>query len=362
MRKMRTVLASFAAFSLVLAACGDDDDSAESDTGTAETGAATSPPRRVATPPPPRRWRHCHRRDGRRHRHRRNGWRHGHCRAGHRPHVPHDHPLRQRSLLVGRPSRHGRRVEDLGVECVWMESVNDPGVQVRLIEQAVAEGSDGIASALASPDQLIPPLQAAVAAGIPVITLNSGSNDYQSIGALGHVGQTEFIAGQAPVSGSTTWVRPRSCADVRKSRTWRSRSAATASPTRSRVKWSPSSSASTPTRPSSRTRSPRRSPPTRHRRLHGHRPGHRHVRPQRRDRRRQGAGGHRRLRHHAGDHRGHFGRDDRLTIDQQQYLQGYLPILLYLYVTNLNTPAAVSRSSPARASSTSRTPTRSRRS
>ena len=86
--------------------------------------------------------------------------------------------------------------EDLGVTVVWMPSNNDPGVQVQLIEQAVGEGSDGIASALASPDQLIPPLQAAVAAGIPVITLNSGSNDYQEIGAITHVGQTEFIAGQ----------------------------------------------------------------------------------------------------------------------------------------------------------------------
>ena len=86
--------------------------------------------------------------------------------------------------------------EDLGVECIWLGSNNDPGVQVQLIEQAVSEGSDGIASALASPDQLIAPLQAAVADGIPVITLNSGSNDYQEIGALTHVGQTEFIAGQ----------------------------------------------------------------------------------------------------------------------------------------------------------------------
>ena len=86
--------------------------------------------------------------------------------------------------------------EDLGVNVVWLESVNDPGVQVQLIEQAVAEGSDGIAASLPSPDQLIAPLQAAVAAGIPVITLNSGSNDYASIGALTHVGQTEFIAGE----------------------------------------------------------------------------------------------------------------------------------------------------------------------
>ena len=84
---------------------------------------------------------------------------------------------------------------DLGVDVVWLGSNNDPGVQVQMIEQAVSEGSDGIASALASPDQLIGPLQAAVGAGIPVITLNSGVNDYQTIGALTHVGQTELIAG-----------------------------------------------------------------------------------------------------------------------------------------------------------------------
>jgi len=85
---------------------------------------------------------------------------------------------------------------DLGVDCVWAESVNDPGVQVQLIDTAIAEGVDGIAASLPSPDQLIGPLQDAVGQGIPVITLNSGSNDYQEIGALTHVGQTEFIAGQ----------------------------------------------------------------------------------------------------------------------------------------------------------------------
>ncbi len=85
--------------------------------------------------------------------------------------------------------------EDLGVNAVWLESVNDPGVQVQLIEQAISEGSDGIAASLPSPDQLVGPLQGAVAAGIPVITLNSGVNDYQEIGALTHVGQTEVIAG-----------------------------------------------------------------------------------------------------------------------------------------------------------------------
>jgi len=84
----------------------------------------------------------------------------------------------------------------VGVELVWQGSNNDPGVQASDIEAAIAAGSDGIAASLPSPDQLIPPLQAAVAAGIPVYTINSGVNDYQAIGATTHVGQTEFIAGQ----------------------------------------------------------------------------------------------------------------------------------------------------------------------
>ncbi|MDP9463833.1 MAG: sugar ABC transporter substrate-binding protein [Actinomycetota bacterium] len=84
---------------------------------------------------------------------------------------------------------------DLGITVVWAASNNDPAKQVQLVDAAVAEGANGIASSLPSPDQLVGPLQAAVEAGIPVITLNSGVNDYQDIGALTHVGQTEVIAG-----------------------------------------------------------------------------------------------------------------------------------------------------------------------
>jgi simple sugar transport system substrate-binding protein len=86
--------------------------------------------------------------------------------------------------------------EDVGVNCVWQGSVNDPGVQVQLIESAIAEGSSGIASSRPSPDQLVGPLQEAVAGGIPVVTLNSGLNDWQDIGAITHIGQDEIIAGR----------------------------------------------------------------------------------------------------------------------------------------------------------------------
>lgn len=87
--------------------------------------------------------------------------------------------------------------EDLGVTCVWVPGNNDANVMVQGIEGAIGEGTDGIAASLPDPAALVPALQAAVADGIPVVTLNSGANDYQEIGALTHVGQTEFIAGQA---------------------------------------------------------------------------------------------------------------------------------------------------------------------
>ena len=84
----------------------------------------------------------------------------------------------------------------VGVTLVWQGSNNDPAVQASDIDAAVAAGADGIAASLPSPDQLIPGLQAAVESGIPVYTLNSGVNDYQTIGATTHVGQTEIIAGE----------------------------------------------------------------------------------------------------------------------------------------------------------------------
>lgn len=86
---------------------------------------------------------------------------------------------------------------DLSVNCVWAPGVNDANQMVQDIEGALGEGSDGIAASLPDPSALVPALQGAVSAGTPVVTLNSGANDYQEIGALTHVGQTEFIAGQA---------------------------------------------------------------------------------------------------------------------------------------------------------------------
>jgi len=49
---------------------------------------------------------------------------------------------------------------------------------------------------LPDPDALGPAIKAAVAAGVPVITMNSGLESSASLGALMHVGQPELLAGQ----------------------------------------------------------------------------------------------------------------------------------------------------------------------
>jgi simple sugar transport system substrate-binding protein len=66
----------------------------------------------------------------------------------------------------------------------------------RIIEQAAASNADGIISTIADFDVLKGPLEDAVARGIPVITINSGTIEQsKEIGALLHVGQPEYDAG-----------------------------------------------------------------------------------------------------------------------------------------------------------------------
>jgi simple sugar transport system substrate-binding protein len=60
----------------------------------------------------------------------------------------------------------------------------------------VTEGVDGLAVSAPNPDAIRDAVKTATDAGIPVITLNSGAEESQSLGAITHVGQTETIAGE----------------------------------------------------------------------------------------------------------------------------------------------------------------------
>jgi len=69
--------------------------------------------------------------------------------------------------------------------------------QAQLVQAAIDQKVDGLIVTLAKPDAMKDVVTKAVKAGIPVITVNSGSAESKQFGALTHVGQDESIAGEA---------------------------------------------------------------------------------------------------------------------------------------------------------------------
>ncbi len=86
--------------------------------------------------------------------------------------------------------------KDLGITVLYSESNNDPKRQAQLIDTAVSKNVNGIAVSAPNPDALVSSLQRARKANIPIITLNSGVDSFKKLGAITHVGQTETVAGQ----------------------------------------------------------------------------------------------------------------------------------------------------------------------
>src|SRR4051812_28298497 len=87
--------------------------------------------------------------------------------------------------------------KDEGVQLIWSPSNNDPQKQAQLIAAAISQKVDGLAVSVPNYDAIKGELQKAKAAGIPIVTLNSGLDQFKQIGAITHVGQTETIAGKA---------------------------------------------------------------------------------------------------------------------------------------------------------------------
>ena len=84
----------------------------------------------------------------------------------------------------------------IGCDVVYQGSNNDALKQSQDIEAAIAAGSAGIAISLSDPTGVSAAAESVVAAGIPLYTLNSGVDYYKDLGAVTHIGQTEFVAGQ----------------------------------------------------------------------------------------------------------------------------------------------------------------------
>ncbi|MER6911941.1 sugar ABC transporter substrate-binding protein [Streptomyces sp. NPDC000594] len=69
--------------------------------------------------------------------------------------------------------------------------------QAQLVQTYIDQKVDGLIVTLAKPEAMKAVVKKAVAAGIPVITINSGGEFQREVGALGHIGQDESVAGEA---------------------------------------------------------------------------------------------------------------------------------------------------------------------
>jgi len=87
--------------------------------------------------------------------------------------------------------------KDEGVKLIWSPSNNDPQKEAQLIQAAVSQKVDGLAVSVPNADAIKGALADAKSAGIPIITLNSGETDSKALGAITHVGQDESVAGKA---------------------------------------------------------------------------------------------------------------------------------------------------------------------
>lgn len=85
---------------------------------------------------------------------------------------------------------------DMGVQVVYEAPPTfDMVAMSHLIDAAVAAHPDGLVVSIPDPTALGPSIKAAVAAGIPVISINSGADVAKSLGVMLHIGQTEYQAG-----------------------------------------------------------------------------------------------------------------------------------------------------------------------
>ncbi len=85
---------------------------------------------------------------------------------------------------------------DMGVQVEYQApDTFDMVAMAQLIDAAVASQPDGMAISIPDADALGDSIQAGVDAGIPMVSLDSGSDVAADMGMLTHVGQTEYEAG-----------------------------------------------------------------------------------------------------------------------------------------------------------------------
>ena len=86
--------------------------------------------------------------------------------------------------------------EELGVRVDYQAITSfDMVAMSHLIDAAVASRPHGLVVSLPDVGALGPAIRGAAAAGVPVISINSGGHAFQDLGVLAHVGQPEYDGG-----------------------------------------------------------------------------------------------------------------------------------------------------------------------
>lgn len=89
-----------------------------------------------------------------------------------------------------------RAAKDMGATVTYnAPQTFDMVAMSRLIDAEVAKKPDGLVVSIPDADALSKSIEAAVQAKIPVISMNSGTEVYERLGVLLHVGQSEYEAG-----------------------------------------------------------------------------------------------------------------------------------------------------------------------
>lgn len=92
----------------------------------------------------------------------------------------------------------GDAARELGIRLEYQAPTSFDMVRLsQLIDAAVASRPSALAISVPDPDALAASVKAAVAAGIPALSVNSGDAAWERLGFLGHIGQTEYESGVA---------------------------------------------------------------------------------------------------------------------------------------------------------------------
>ncbi len=93
-------------------------------------------------------------------------------------------------------AQQGAKDFGMELEFIRLQKTSDYVEMSNLIEQAIATNPDGMAISVPDKKALEPAIYKIVQAKIPFVVINAGQHDAQELGALTYIGQLDYVAGR----------------------------------------------------------------------------------------------------------------------------------------------------------------------